>query len=47
MRSGGETLLHVHGSQVVNRHGQTIANVTTGTDEQRALLGAAFLVYCT
>ena len=45
-RGGGALLLEVRGGEILNASGQPIASVDGGDDAQRALLGAAFLVFC-
>ena len=45
-RGGGAHLLEVRGGEILNASGQPIASVDGGDDAQRALLGAAFLVFC-
>ena len=39
-------LLSVEGTKVINLSGQHIATVDSGSEEERALLAAAFLLMC-
>jgi hypothetical protein len=43
-RVGPGALLSVEGTKVINLSGQHIATVDSGTQEERALLAAAFLL---
>ena len=44
-RNKENVLLRVEGSQVVNISGQHIATVENGSEDERALLAAAYLVF--
>jgi hypothetical protein len=44
-RQRGVTLLRVEGSRIVNLSGQHIATVEAGSEEERALLVAAFPLF--
>jgi hypothetical protein len=44
-RQRGVTLIRTEGSQIVNLSGQHLATVEAGSQDETALLGAAFLVF--
>ena len=44
-RKKEDVLLRVEGSRVVNASGQHIATVENGSEDERALLAAAYLVF--